>query len=192
MKLLLENWRKFINESEFSGNGPLSEPIEEQVDEGQPEQKPAIATFDFDSTLALSRWDEEVGDFVYDGPHQEMINRLIDYNKEGTVVFIVTSRNREMQDEEGRWFIHTNSSTHPKKYIPEYQMAVWDFVKKHGLPVQDVVFTNGELKAEAEDGLVELGSDVHHDDDPEENAAAEKAGIKTVISDPYGDYEDLK
>ena len=32
MKLLFENWRKFINESAFSGNGPLSEPIEE-VDE---------------------------------------------------------------------------------------------------------------------------------------------------------------
>jgi hypothetical protein len=29
MKLLFENWRKFINESAFSGNGPLSEPIEE-------------------------------------------------------------------------------------------------------------------------------------------------------------------
>ena len=32
MKLLFENWRKFINESAFSGNGPLSEPIEE-IDE---------------------------------------------------------------------------------------------------------------------------------------------------------------
>ena len=33
MKLLFENWRKFIKESAFSGNGPLSEPIEEQNDE---------------------------------------------------------------------------------------------------------------------------------------------------------------
>ena len=34
MKLLFENWRKFINESAFSGNGPLSEPIEEVDGEG--------------------------------------------------------------------------------------------------------------------------------------------------------------
>lgn len=33
MKLLFENWRKYIKESAFSGNGPLSEPIEEQNDE---------------------------------------------------------------------------------------------------------------------------------------------------------------
>ena len=32
MKLLFENFRKFVNEGGFSGNGPLSEPIEE-VDE---------------------------------------------------------------------------------------------------------------------------------------------------------------
>ena len=29
MKLLFENFRKFVNEGGFSGNGPLSEPIEE-------------------------------------------------------------------------------------------------------------------------------------------------------------------
>ena len=113
-------------------------------------------------------------------------------SKEGSAVYIVTSRDREFQDEERRWYIQTPNANPPKKYIPDYQVAVWDFVKKLGLPIRDVIFTNGNLKAEAEDGLIELGSDLHYDDDPEEIAAAEKAGIKAVISDPYGDYEDLK
>ena len=174
MKLLFENWREYLEE------------------ENEEEVAPAIVTFDFDSTLALSRWDDEMDDFVYEGPHQEMIDKLFDYHKKGAVIYIVTSRNKELQDEKQRWFINTPNSNRPVKYLPDYQMPVWKFVKDNGLPVKDVIFTNGKLKAEAEDGLVELGSDIHHDDDPEENAAAEKAGIRTVISDPYGDYEDLK
>jgi hypothetical protein len=154
MKLLFENWREYLNEEEGE----------------EEEMVPAVVTFDFDSTLALSPWDDEK-------------------------VYIVTSRNKEMQDKEQRWYSQRPNAVgtdRPVKYIPDYQMPVWEFVKKEGLRVKDVIFTNGKLKAEAEDGLVELGSDIHYDDDPEENAAAEKAGIKTVISDPYGDYEDLK
>ena len=171
---IFEEWRQYLAEND------------------QEEQKPAIVTFDFDSTLILSRWDDEKDDYVYDGPHQEMIDKLRDYHKQGAVIYIVTSRNTEKQDQERQWFVETPNSNRPVKYIPEYQMPVWKFVKEEGLPVKDVIFTNGKLKAKAEDGLVELGADIHHDDDPEENAAAEAAGIKTVISDPYGDYEDLK
>ena len=177
MKEVFEGWREYLSENE---------------QEEQEEQKPAIVTFDFDSTLILSRWDDEISDYVYDGPHQEMIDKLRDYHKQGAVIYIVTSRSTEKEDQERQWFVETPNSNRPVKYIPEYQMPVWKFVKDTGLPVKDVVFTNGKLKARAEDGLVELGADIHHDDDPEENAAAEAAGIKTVISDPYGDYEDLK
>jgi len=63
MKLLFENWREYLNE------------------ENEEEVAPAIVTFDFDSTLALSRWDDEMDDFVYEGPHQEMIDKLFDYHK---------------------------------------------------------------------------------------------------------------
>lgn len=189
MKILFENWKRFVNEGSFRGNVPLPEPAEGELEQ---KDKPAIVTFDFDSTLILSRWDDEIGDFVYDGPHQEMIDKLRAYHKQGAAIYIVTSRSKEKQDHERRWFVDTPNSNQPVKYLPDYQMPVWKFVKDTGLPVKDVIFTNGELKAKAEDGLVEIGSDIHHDDDPEENAAAEAAGIKTVISDPYGDYEDLK
>jgi hypothetical protein len=179
MKLLFENWREYLNEEEGE----------------EEEMVPAVVTFDFDSTLALSPWDDEKDDWVYEGPYTEMTNKLRDYNRKNIIVYIVTSRNKEMQDKEQRWYSQRPNAVgtdRPVKYIPDYQMPVWEFVKKEGLRVKDVIFTNGKLKAEAEDGLVELGSDIHYDDDPEENAAAEKAGIKTVISDPYGDYEDLK
>jgi len=175
MKFLFENWRKYLVEQE-----------EEQ------EEVPAIVTFDFDSTLALSPWNEEKDDWQFQGPHQVLVDKLHAHAKEGSMVYIVTSRKKELQDEEKRWYVHMPYATPPKKYIPDYQIAVWDFVKQYGLPIKDVIFTNGDLKAKAEDGLVELGSDLHYDDDPEEIEAAKEAGIKTVISDPYGDYEDLK
>jgi FMN phosphatase YigB (HAD superfamily) len=164
VKLLFENWRGYLKENEAA---------------------PAIVTFDFDDTLSLSHWGEEEDDYVHDGPHQEMVDLLMDYNRKGTKIFIVTSRYKEMQDEERKWFRHFPNMTPPRKYFKEYQMPVWEFVKKHGLPVQDVIFTNGDLKTKAEDGLIEIGSDIHHDDDMEEIEAAEAAGIKTIVSDPY-------
>ena len=181
MKFLFEKWRRYLVEEE-----------ELEAQEEQEEQIPAIVTFDFDSTLSLSPWDDEEDDWVYQGPHQELVDKLFAHSKEGSVVYIVTSRHREFQDEERRWYTQRSNATPPKKYIPDYQIAVWDFVKKVGLPIKDVIFTNGKIKADAEDGLIELGADLHYDDDPEEIAAAQKAGIKTVVSDPYGDYEDLK
>jgi len=160
--------------------------------EGRSHEKiPAIVTFDFDDTLSLSHWDDDKG-FVYDGPYQEMMDLLMNYHKEGSKIYIVTSRHKEMQDEDGNWFTFNPKVNPSKRYIKDYQMPVWEFVKKNGLPIQDVIFTNGQLKAEAEDGLIELGSDVHHDDDPEEIHAAQQAGIKTTISDPYPEERQEK
>ena len=159
---------------------------------GEPPEVAAIVTFDFDDTLSLSHWGEEEDDWVYDGPYEKMMDLLRDYHKKGSKIYIVTSRHKEMQDEEGKWFRHMPKVDPPRKYFKEFQMPVWEFVKKHGIPVVDVIFTNGEVKAEAGNGLVSVGSDVHHDDDPEEIRAAERVGIKAVVSDPYGDYEVLK
>ena len=178
MKLLFENWRQYLTE--------------EEREESEVAKFPAIVTFDFDDTLSLSHWGEEEDDWVYDGPHQEMMDILMDYHRKGSKIFIVTSRHKELQDEEGKWFRHMPNRNPPRKYFEEFQMPVWKFVKKHGLPIQDVIFTNGKVKAKAEDGLIEIGSDVHHDDDPEEIKAAEEAGIKAVVSDPYGDYKSLE
>tara|TARA_R110000824_G_scaffold67377_2_gene174448 strand:+ start:4883 stop:5782 length:900 start_codon:yes stop_codon:yes gene_type:complete len=149
------------------------------------EEVPAIVTFDFDDTISLSHWGEEEDDWVHDGPHQEMIDILMDYHKKGSNIYIVTSRHKEMQDEDGNWYSLHRKRTPSKKYFKEFQTPVWEFVKKNGLPIQDVIFTNGQIKAKAENGLIELGSEVHHDDDPEEIHAAQQAGIKTTISDPY-------
>ena len=177
MKLLFENWRKYLNE----------------------QNEPKVITFDFDDTLSLSNFetvpdqpDPDLEDWVHHGPNQEMINLLMDHHKNGAIIYIVTSRHKELQDEEGRWFRDMPNTDPPRKYFEEFQMPVWKFVKIHGLPVQDVIFTNGEVKAKAENGLVKLRAAVHHDDDPEEIAAAEAAGIKAVVSDPYGDYKDLE
>ena len=54
MKLLFENWRRFLNE--------------------QNESK--VVTFDFDDTLSLSHWGEEEDDWVVDGPNTPFIDKL--------------------------------------------------------------------------------------------------------------------
>ena len=74
-------------------------------------------------------------------------------------------------------------------HIESIKWEIDEFLDKNGLTVDGVYFTNGELKIEK---LLELGSSMHHDDDPDEINAAKENGITTVISDPYGDYSSLE
>ena len=70
MKLLLENWRQYLNEANYS--------------------------FDYDETLIKYRYEyDEAGDIediVYIGPHEENIQTLRDLAAQGHTVYIVTSR----------------------------------------------------------------------------------------------------
>ena len=165
MKLLFENWRKYLKEDEQG-----------------------VATFDFDDTLAISHWDDEKG-FIHDRENQEMIDRLMDYHKKGFKIYIVTSRSEEKQDENGKWYSFNPKIKPPERYIEDYQMPVQKFVEQYKLPIQDVIFTSGQSKIETLKGL---HSKVHHDDDPGDILDARANNIKAVISDPYGDYEELE
>ena len=68
IKLLLENWRKYLNEEEQN-----------------------IYSFDFDNTLIRYHTLED-GDVEYIGPHEENIQLVRDLAAAGNKVIIVTSR----------------------------------------------------------------------------------------------------
>jgi hypothetical protein len=128
-----------------------------------------IVSFDFDDTLTYAPYDPKKEDFVYQGPHEDMIDKIRYYieNPEVTV-YVVTSR------------IKSDSPD------PYGDISVEEFLDKHDLKVDGIYYTNGKLKAET---LKELGVTLHHDDDSEENVAANALGIQTVASDPYGLYD---
>ena len=71
MKLLLENWRKYLKEGDN---------LEQN-----------IYSFDFDNTLIRYRTLED-GDVEYLGPHEENIQKVRDLAAAGHTVVIVTSR----------------------------------------------------------------------------------------------------
>jgi len=55
--------------------------------------------------------------------------------------------------------------------------AIHGFLRKHNLPVSDVIHTNGELKVET---LVKQEVSIHHDDDKRELEALQGTGIQGV------------
>ena len=99
---------------------------------------------------------------VYDGPHEENIAKLRELAAEGHTVLIVTSRAKRTGDK------------HPWDTAPDPE----DLVAELDLPVEDIHYTHGDLKA---DTLLSLGVIEHWDDDAEEVAAAEAAGIKANL-----------
>jgi len=152
MKLLIENWRKYLSE----GNN-------------------MIVTFDFDDTLSLSHWGEEEDDWVYDGPHEMMIERIKKFIADPSVtVYIVTSRYEDREQ---------------KSQEDPGQKAVREFLNEKGIDVDGIFFTNGKPKIET---LLKLGSILHHDDDPGDILDARANDIEAVVSDPYGDYGKLE
>ena len=56
-----------------------------------------VVTFDFDSTLALYKLDEDYGTrFV--GPNAQAIDALKEHYRNGDIVFVVTSRKEACQN----------------------------------------------------------------------------------------------
>lgn len=152
MKQILKDWKSF------------SEGNEQEV-----------VTFDFDDTLSLSHWDDEVDWWVHDGPHDAFIDKLNQYLTDPSKkVLIVTSR---FEDKE------QDSLEHPDK------MAVQEFLDKYNIKVDGIHFTNGQPKIET---LLSLKSTIHHDDDPGDIIDARNNDIEAVVSDPYDDYKDLE
>jgi len=119
-----------------------------------------IYSFDFDNTLIRYETLED-GDVEYIGPHEENVALLKDLAAQGNKVIIVTSRCK---------------STRPK-YEWDKAPTPEEAIQEFGLPVEEVHYTYGNLKA---DKLIELGVTKHWDDDDEEVAAAWAAGIKAV------------
>jgi len=140
MKLLLENWRKYLKE-------------EDNLEQN-------IYSFDFDNTLIRYQTLED-GDVEYLGPHEENIALLKDLAAQGNKVIIVTSRCKP---------------TRPK-YDWDKAPTPEEAIQEFGLPVEEVHYTYGNLKA---DKLIELGVTKHWDDDDDEVAAAWAAGIEAV------------
>tara|TARA_R100000808_G_scaffold24847_1_gene58735 strand:- start:6991 stop:7572 length:582 start_codon:yes stop_codon:yes gene_type:complete len=123
-----------------------------------------IYSFDYDETLIRHKPDPEDPEFgiIYDGPHEENIAKLRELAAAGNKVLIVTSRSKRTGDK------------HPWDTAPDPE----ELVAELDLPVESVHYTHGDLKA---DTLLSLGVVEHWDDDEEEVAAAEAAGIKANL-----------
>ena len=126
-----------------------------------------VYSFDFDNTLIRYHTLED-GDVVYLGPHEENIQLVKDLAAEGHKVIIVTSRSK-LKGEKKPW----DEAPTPEEAIVEF-----------GLPIEEVHYTYGNLKA---DKLMELGVTKHWDDDDDEVAAAWAAGIEAEAVQVEGD-----
>ena len=133
MKALLEQWRGHLDNLKEDPDGLVES------------KKDQVITFDFDDTLSLSHWGDEEDDWVHDGPHLPMIKRYKKYKDQGYKVYIVTSRPQEFLDDKNQWYTYLPNSTPNKKYFPEFQMPVGEFVKEYNLHPEAVIFTNGSL-----------------------------------------------
>ena len=138
------------------------------TEEDNLEQK--LYSFDFDNTLIRYHTLED-GDVEYLGPHEENIALLKDLAAQGNKVVIVTSRSK-LKGEKRPW----DKAPTPEESIQEF-----------GLPVEEVHYTYGNLKA---DKLMELGVTKHWDDDDDEVAAAWAAGIEAEAVQVEGDVTD--
>ena len=138
------------------------------------EEENNVVTFDFDDTLSLSHWGEEEDDWVHDGPNGPFIEKLKKHKAHGDTVYVVTSR---FEKHEQRSLENPN------------QKAVQEFLDENGIDVDGIYFTNGQPKIET---LLQLGSKMHHDDDPGDILDSRENEIEAIVSDPYGDYKKLE
>jgi len=122
-----------------------------------------LATFDFDDTLVMPMWSDEDGYWISStNPNKKTISAMKKLHSKGFEIAIVTTR-------------HGTS---------EHKKTIGTFVRKHGLPVKRLIFTNGKWKA---DTLDKMGSILHYDDDKEEIKRIKAKGIKVVeIPHPSG------
>ena len=81
-------------------------------------------------------------------------------------VTIVTTRT-ESHEHPTWWRVHD-----PRRVV------IADFLARYRLPVQSVIYTSHQAKAET---LVRRGIELHYDDDPNEVAMAAGAGVQVVL-----------
>jgi hypothetical protein len=118
-----------------------------------------VVTFDFDCTLVVAEYDRRWRAMVPKRqPNAEMIDRMWEYHEAGYTVGIVTAR-----DESGEGLMEGYGC-----------ISVPDFVAEHNLPVDFIRYTNNQLKAPL---LLELGSELHHDDDYAEIECCKRHGV---------------
>ena len=109
-----------------------------------------VVTFDFDHTIVKSFLNNKVGgeeNFQFGGVNREIIKRIKKFKDSGTTVLVVTARDVALENPES---------------------SVKTILKKLGIEVDGVFYTNGQPKAKK---LYELGSRLHYDDDPKEHDA---------------------
>ena len=111
-----------------------------------------VITFDFDNTIVKSYEDSDDGSetlYKFGGINKQIIARIKKFKQAGSTVLIVTSRLQSLEDNES---------------------SVDNLLKRFGIEVDGVFYTNGERKAKK---LYELGSSLHYDDDAGEREAIE-------------------
>jgi 8-oxo-dGTP pyrophosphatase MutT (NUDIX family) len=114
-----------------------------------------VITFDFDNTIVKSFENDNDGveiQYQFGGINKEIIKRIKKFKDSGATVFVVTSRNVDLE-------------------VPE--SSVDTMLKKLNIDVDGIFYTNGEPKAQK---LFELGSSLHYDDDPKEHEAVKAYG----------------
>jgi acid phosphatase class B len=84
----------------------------------------------------------------------------------GHRVIIVTTRTQFHEDAD--WW---------RAHEPD-RVVIGRFLARYRLPVTDVIFTEHKPKA---DTLAQRGIELHYDDDPQEVALAQSAGVQTVL-----------
>ena len=174
MKQILKEWRKYLKAGGYE-NPDLGIPPMSYRDEDNLEQN--IYSFDYDETLIRHKPDPEDPEFsiTYDGLHEENIAKLRELAAAGHAVIIVTSRSKRTGDKHP-W----DSAPDPEELQAELDLPltpVLDPEDADGEP-KTIHYTYGDLKASK---LARLGVVEHWDDDEEEVAAAEAAGIKANL-----------
>jgi len=126
--------------------------ILEQFNKIKDNKNGEVITFDFDHTIVKSFLNKTVDgeeQYQYGGVNKEIIRRVKTFRNSGKTVFIVTSRQKHLEDNES---------------------SVKSLLNRLKIEVDGVFYTDGEPKAQK---LYELGSVLHFDDDPKEHEAIE-------------------
>lgn len=122
------------------------------------EEKQKVYSFDYDFTTVKYKRDPNNEDrILYDGPNQDIIEKMKELHAAGNKVIIVTARKKVDKK------VSFDTSPSPEELVDQLS-----------LPVKEIHYTNGKLKANT---LKQLGVQKHWDDDREELAAAEGAGV---------------
>jgi 8-oxo-dGTP pyrophosphatase MutT (NUDIX family) len=135
-----------------------------------------VVTFDFDHTIVKSFMNKSEGgeeEYQYGGVNKEIIKRIKSFKQSGKTTFIVTSRQKHLEDDES---------------------SVKSLLNRLKIEVDGVFYTNGEPKAQK---LYELGSTLHYDDDPSEHEAIEAyknlhKDFKIMVKYPDDLLEDIE